>query len=286
MISVLHYNVPVAVPEWDVDTPLTVQLALTRACNMRCAHCFIANYGARMPFSEVHSTLLQLAAAGTELVNFTGGEIFSRSDIVAIFELTTKLGLSYGFTTNGTLVTPRIVNRLVRIPPEIVGVSLYGHTPQLHEEITKAPGSFEKTVRAIKLFASAGFNVTVKTMLTLANHTHISRIRQFGKELGARDVVFDPCFVRREDGSEEPWTFRLSGTKLRDFDESEFRAESQRFRRNLADSVCNAGVDRLAIGADGTVYPCGLFKLSIGNWRGSSLNCILQESANPKETRN
>ena len=70
----------------------------------------------------------------------SGGEPMLRPDFVDIFDMITRRSLSYSLNTNGTLITPAIARLLRRKGAKMV--ALYGATAEIHDHITRTPGSF------------------------------------------------------------------------------------------------------------------------------------------------
>ena len=99
--------------------PVTVEIDLTNACNHRCSFCFYAEHLAadRSSLSTelIKERLTEMKALGTRGVSFTGGgEPMLHKDFVSIIEHARAIGLDIGLITNGSAITPRNVESLVR----------------------------------------------------------------------------------------------------------------------------------------------------------------------------
>src|SRR5690242_13565729 len=87
----------------------------TAACNARCVHCSTAATKRRpgeLTTDEAKGLFDQLAGMGVFDVAVSGGEPLSRRDIFELLAYGTGLGLRLGLGTNGSTVTPRVVQRL------------------------------------------------------------------------------------------------------------------------------------------------------------------------------
>ena len=164
------------------------------------------------------------------------------------------------------------------MPPKDISISLYGHNEDLHEIVTRSKGSFRKSLNAIKLFVNAGFSVTIKTMVTKYNVKHVDRIAEFVRGIGVEKIVFDSTIFRKNDGSESPLKYRVDDNDLQYFENSEYSKRLDYKPRNTDSLICNAGVTRIAIDSDGTVFPCSVFRLPIGNIKKQNLKNIFKES--------
>ena len=284
IISVRKNGKIVKCPEWYNITISNVYISLCSTCNLRCKHCYITDYNKNdMSFEDIKYLFEQLFSCGVKRINFSGGEILVRNDVLKIFKLASTLGFEYGFTTNGTLITKNLISCLKDYPPTNVNVSLYGHKADLHESITNSKCSFDKTTCAIKLLTSSGFNVNAKVMVTNQNYKYIEQIYNFLINLGTNIVSFDPNIYCKDNGDQTPWKYRISEQDLMIFDKSKFGRKKTYKQRKPNSLICNAGVDQIAIDSDGTVFPCSVFKLPIGNIKTSSLTSILATSKCLKE---
>jgi len=86
--------------------------------------------------------------------SISGGEPMLRPDFEEIFDYITRKSASYSLNTNGTLITPRIAQLLKRKGTKMV--ALYGATPDVHDWITRNPGSFEAVLRGLAYLKEAG----------------------------------------------------------------------------------------------------------------------------------
>src|SRR5512140_1777136 len=93
-------------PDFHLHAPLIVWLEVTRACNLRCRHCFVS---ARRPqpdelsTEQILSLLDELKAQNVFSIVFSGGEPFVRSDFLDIVDYAIRLGFVVAVVTNGIL---------------------------------------------------------------------------------------------------------------------------------------------------------------------------------------
>jgi radical SAM protein with 4Fe4S-binding SPASM domain len=145
---------------WKSKSPLLnrMDVELTERCNNNCSHCFInlpANHRCReeeLSFQEIKSILKEAARLGCMSVRFTGGEPLLREDFQEIYLFARSLGLRVLIFTNATLITPKFVEILSRVPPlETMEVTVYGMTKESYEAVTRNPGSFEAAFEGMRL---------------------------------------------------------------------------------------------------------------------------------------
>src|SRR3954468_12545965 len=123
--------------------PLGVQLDVTYRCNERCIHCYLdhEDHG-EMTTAEIKDLLNQLSDAGVFFLTMSGGEIFLRKDLFEIIEYARKLLFSVKLKTNAVMIRKAKAARIAALGVESVQISLYSHKAEIHDAITKLPGSF------------------------------------------------------------------------------------------------------------------------------------------------
>jgi len=132
----MNHNISTHTPE-----RLLLQWHITDRCNLFCSHCYQeASPSAEPSFDELLLILEQFKEfihrcreqSGSRRfkahITVTGGEPFIREDFIALLErLAADSHLfSFAILTNGTLLTPAIVQSLIRLKPGFVQVSIDG----------------------------------------------------------------------------------------------------------------------------------------------------------------
>jgi MoaA/NifB/PqqE/SkfB family radical SAM enzyme len=146
--------------------PLEGNLDLTYRCINNCRHCWL-----RIPsnspekeneliFDEIKKIVDEARGMGCRSWNISGGEPMLRPDFTDIFDYITKKSVSYSLNTNGSLITPAIARLLKRKGTKMV--ALYGATAEIHDHITRHPGSFEVTMRGFAYLKEAGAGFIVQ----------------------------------------------------------------------------------------------------------------------------
>jgi MoaA/NifB/PqqE/SkfB family radical SAM enzyme len=139
---------------------------LTYRCSNNCRHCWVRiPPGApekrdELSFAELRDIVDQARAMGCRDWRITGGEPMLRPDFAEIFDYVTRKAIHYTLNTNGTLITPQIAQLMRRKGRNMVAV--YGATAQVHDHITRTPGSFERTMRGFAYLKEAGANFEVQ----------------------------------------------------------------------------------------------------------------------------
>ena len=140
--------------------PLRGNLDLTYRCNNNCRHCWL-RIPARSPemrgelsLDEIKDIVDEARKMGCRHWRISGGEPMVRPDFAELFEYITSEAASYSLNTNGTLITPEIARLMRRKGAKML--ALYGATAEVHDHITRNPGSFEALMQGIAYLKEAG----------------------------------------------------------------------------------------------------------------------------------
>ena len=146
--------------------PLDGKLDITYRCNNQCVHCWLWIPDAQktreeeLSIDEVKRIVTEARQLGCQAWSISGGEPMLRDDFVDIFDFITNKSVTYKLNTNGTLITPKIAQLLKRKGQTMV--ALYGATPEIHDRITRSPGSFEAAMRGFRYLREAGVEFVVQ----------------------------------------------------------------------------------------------------------------------------
>lgn len=167
--------------EDDSDFRLTINPTLQ--CNFRCWYCY-EQHNANAIMTE--ETIAEVELLIDKILNkynslelaFFGGEPFLEFDsiVVPLLEYTDNICKQKGkkyiatFTTNGFLISPKIVGKLSSFNIGVSQITLDGG-PAFHNKTRKANGcdSFTRIAENIKILAKAGFPVLIRINLTKEN---------------------------------------------------------------------------------------------------------------------
>src|ERR1041385_4253674 len=124
--------------------PFSAHVDVTYRCNERCIHCYLDHddHG-EMTTAEIKDVLRQLAEAGSFFLTFSGGEVFLRRDFFELLEYARSLMFNVKVKTNAVMIGEKEADRLAALGLHGVQVSVYSHRSEVHDRITKLPGSLE-----------------------------------------------------------------------------------------------------------------------------------------------
>jgi len=306
-------------PNTSLSPLRLVAWELTRSCNLSCAHCRAS--ALRGPYPNELSTerslalLEEIASFSSPIIILTGGEPLLRGDLVTIARRGTDLGLRMVLATNGTLLKPETVRRLMDAGIRRVSISIDGKDERSHDDLRGVPGAFSGALFGIKNARSQGLSFQVNTTITRRNVGELSEIEDLVKRLGAdahhlfllvptgrgADMAADSLAAREyEEVLERIYRYEPSApypVKVT------CAPQYMRIRRQIAareNTVlaegghgftattrgCLGGISFLFISHDGTTQPCGYLEITGGNvtetpirhiWERAEVFCRLRD---------
>jgi AdoMet-dependent heme synthase len=279
---------------FDLGVPISVHLDVTYRCNERCVHCYLDHddHG-EMTTAEIKNVLDQLAAAGVFFLIFSGGEVFLRRDFFELLEYARGLLFNVKIKTNGVMIREAEAQRLRALGIDTVQISVYSHRAEVHDAITKLPGSFERTMKAIRFLRDQGLKVTIANVLMSGNLGDQYELQKLAVEIGVHYTV-DPTITPKIDGDTSILSLRIPGEALREVfrnpalvpNMEEFCAPPKPVtEEDLEGYSCSAGHSFCYISPYGDVYPCVQFPLPSGNVRRQSFVDIWNHSPELNEVR-
>ena len=176
-----------------------MQLDLTYRCNERCIHCYLDHddHG-EMTTAEIKDLLDQMADAGVFYLTISGGEILMRRDFFEILEHARARTFCIKLKTNGVLIREKEADRISALGVESVQISIYSHRPEVHDAITKMPGSLAQSIEAMRLLRAHGLHVIMANVLMIQNAERLSRRAGAGR--GAGRAVHPGSHDHADDG--------------------------------------------------------------------------------------
>lgn len=169
----------------DPEAYMNLGFALTRHCNLRCAHCI------RDDVTDVQSLDPELLASildqsldlfGRVVVSFTGGEPLIHPAFDRVVEEVADRALPYRLVTNGWFVE-RKLPALDAHPPERVHLSLSGASQEVHDA-ERGRGSWERLLQALALLTCREIPVILSMVVDRRTRDHLREAAELAEKLG------------------------------------------------------------------------------------------------------
>jgi radical SAM protein with 4Fe4S-binding SPASM domain len=278
----------------ELGVPLSAHLDVTYRCNERCVHCYLDHEDqGEMTFAEIERLLDQLADAGVFFLTLSGGEVLMRMDFFDILRYARRLRFCIKIKTNGFMIREEQADLMRELGVQEIRISIYSHRPEIHDAITKLPGSLKRSVAAIRLLKSRGVTVAIANVLMRQNLSDYLGVKRLAEELGV-PLITDPTITPKMDGDRSLLLLGIRDAQLTQVmhdgelidNVDEYCAVPGAADDSALDSTaCSAGHTYCYISPYGDVYPCVQFPLPCGNVRKEKFLDIWRHSKQINEVR-
>jgi 12,18-didecarboxysiroheme deacetylase len=186
-------DLPSHLLQFSADKKPVVVWNVTRACNLKCLHCYAkATFGPapdELTREEGLALLREFKDFGVPVVLFSGGEPLMRPDLMELVKFTVDSGMRAVISTNGTLITPEVARRLKDLGLSYVGISLDG-TESTHDRFRGQPGSFAAAMAAVRNCQGVGLKVGLRFTISRLNYQEAPAIFDLVEEYHIPRICF------------------------------------------------------------------------------------------------
>lgn len=188
--------------------PLSGTFELSPVCNFSCRMCYVRKTPKEVAASPRPIITLeqwleiahQAQDAGMLYLLLTGGEPLLWPHFWELYEALIQMGFLVSINTNGSLIDDAAVERLTRLPPKRVNITLYGASDSTYEALCGAKGVFSKVDHAINALQARGIAVKLNGTLTPYNVCDLEALVDYAQQrkliLETTTYLFPP--VRRD----------------------------------------------------------------------------------------
>lgn len=269
---------------WYLESPIGLELELTRECNQDCIHCW--NESAKRQGSMLKSKAKEIIdefRGGS--ICLMGGEPLTHPYFFDILDYASSKGIKdISITTNGSLIDRDHAKNLGAKLTSI-SISLHGSDPKIHNHITRRD-NFSKVLKSIGYLKENGLNPLINFTVMQENKHDLINILYFVRDLGVKGIKFN--LLRREGRGKKLENIPTSEIEsLKNFIyevNKEIQAPIERcelypqaYNRGIGEATfygCSGLRIKAYIDFEGNVYPCSLIRDSVGNVFVSSLDEI------------
>jgi len=276
----------------------------TAGCNLRCLHCRRIDILDHVSSNEISTSqsfalIDDCAANGKPVLILSGGEPLFRRDIFEIASYASKKGLPVALSTNGTLVTKTIAEKIKGSGVYYSSVSLDGAVAETHDYF-RGKGNFERALNGITHLRDAGIKLQINFTVTKKNVWELEKIYDLALALNANALylfllvpvgcgvkIAESDMLNKEEVEEHlKWVCKkekASKLEVRAICAPQFyRVKAQVLnedpRKNNRRMGCLAGINICFISHTGEVFPCGYLPITAGNIKDAPLSKIWNDS--------
>lgn len=164
---------------------------MTQACALACRHCraeaVLSANPLELTFAEGVRFLHQIPDFGEPLPQLilTGGDPLMRADLYELIDEARRLGIGVSITPAATAALTRdSLAKLQQHGVDGLGLSLDGSTSERHDAIRGVPGTFDRTMQAMRWAQELGMPLQVNTLASAETAPDVPAIYDVLKPLG------------------------------------------------------------------------------------------------------
>jgi radical SAM protein with 4Fe4S-binding SPASM domain len=271
----------------------SLQIELTSRCNERCVHCYIPHENKISDIEPAffYNVLDQCREMGLLSLTLSGGEPMLHNNFLDFLRKAKEYDFSINILSNLTPLNDEIIAEMKANRLSSVQVSLYSMKSEVHDSITKLPGSFYKTRDAILRLIDNDIPLQISCPTMKQNKNDYLDVLNWAQEHKVRAVT-DYIMMARYDHTTGNLDNRLSleeaGRVINDIisNDPDYQQEiakavfNEKINRDTSnDLLCGVCVASICMIANGNVYPCaGWQDYVCGNLKEQSLQDIWERS--------
>jgi len=169
-----------SIPRAFDDRPLWAQLNITWKCNLDCAYCTeYDNSRDHVPTEDLIRRIDHCRALGCLHVDLIGGEPLLHPDVVRLMRAVVSRGMTTGMTTNGFLLTEKLLQELIDAGMGKIQISVDALNPS-----REAPKSLKTLRRKIEMVARYPIWFRVNTVICDETVDEVEEVARLCFDLG------------------------------------------------------------------------------------------------------
>lgn len=282
-----HIGYPLACPD-------VLQLSITSQCNLRCKSCNVWQQDTQneqsLTLDEIEAIFDESARWGIKETHLLGGEPLLHAGWEKIVSSAKKKGMTVVICSNGTLINPAVVNKMVAQNVDVLCISLDGAKKETHDFLRGQEGAYERILQGISALNCAERNKRPKLVLILTvsnknfrelrEYVDLARVH-FADGIYFTALVLDNVNLFSQKKIHDLWIedkdFAELDALLKELDTyatshgyllgyPSFRLFSSYFQGQLrqGDWICFSGLKRIVVTPSGDIQICGEI---VGNFR-------------------
>jgi len=173
--------------------PAFCQVAITNQCNARCRFCSFPKVKKQdrviIDPKEMEKSIDILYDRGVRYIQFTGGEPLLHPYILDMIAYSTKKDMISLIGTNGSLLTPKMIEGLKESGLKVAVISIDGTNAKVHEENRGIPNLCRRIFEANKQFKALGINSCASVTISRLIEDY-PKLFPFLKSLGFNTMTF------------------------------------------------------------------------------------------------
>ncbi|MFU8818405.1 MAG: radical SAM protein [Desulfurivibrio sp.] len=276
---------------------LSLELELSRACNIRCVYCYAASglpLANELTAAEIENVVDQALELGIKkVIVLGGGEPLFYPRIFEVIDYILSKGLKVDIFTNGTLITPEIAQLLARSGVAVV-IKMNSRDAAVQDYLAGRPGTFAGIEKGLAALLAAGYPdeghlLGIQTIICRQNYQELPDLWRWARS--RKIIPYVEMMTLQGRASEHP-ELAVPMAEIKALFEKLAQIDAEEFGRDwtphppLAASQCSRHEYSCTVTSIGEVHPCPGVNLPAGNIRDQSLADILSGSKIIQDLRN
>ncbi|OGR07002.1 MAG: radical SAM/SPASM domain-containing protein [Deltaproteobacteria bacterium RIFOXYD12_FULL_50_9] len=276
---------------------LSLELELSRACNLRCIYCYASSGIAQqdeMQLGEILDVVDQAVTLGArKIIVLGGGEPMLYPHLFTVIDHILSLSVAVDLFTNGMLITPAKAKALYDRSVTI-SVKMNSRTPAVQDYLAGHNGAYEAINLGLRNLIAAGYPdkdhiLGVETIICRQNYDELPDLWRWARRLAI--IPYVEMMTLQGRAKEHP-DLEVPIERIQDLFERLARIDAQEFDNRwlphppLAASQCARHEYSCTVTATGEVNPCPGVNIAVGNIREQTLAEIIQKSSVIHDLRN
>lgn len=242
------------------DTLDYMWLELREDCNLTCRHCYCmckpkTGVTNRLRHEEWMRLLDEGIGVGCKTMQFIGGEPFLYGD--KLFDLAQharEAGYeSIEVFSNLTFLKDWWIDKIVELKMK-VACSIFSKRPGIHDLVTMVPGSFEKTIKNVRLLKERGVQPRFALTIMKHNQDYLDETLEFLHSMGNPRPGYDVVRPSGRGNDREIIPEKISKKRAYLTRPDFLHTDRKKFMKRFHGNGCWAG--KLAVSSIGKVNPC------------------------------
>lgn len=276
---------------------LSLELELSRVCNLRCVYCYASSGQAlenEISFAEIKDVITQAVGLGVKkIIVLGGGEPLLYPKLFEVIDFILEYKLVVDLFTNGLTLSDEVAAQLYERGVGVV-LKMNSRKPDVQDYLAGKEGAFEAISSGLVSLQKAGYPdeehpLGVETIICRHNYDELPDLWRWARKTGVVPYVEAMTMQGR---AKEYENLEVSPEEVKTLFEELSRIDREEFgcawsaHPPLAASQCARHEYSCTVTSIGEIHPCPGVNVCVGNIRENSLAEILHQSPVVQELRN
>lgn len=276
---------------------LSMELELSRACNLRCIYCYADSGTAladELSLDEIFDAIDQAVALGARrIIVLGGGEPLVHPDILPILRSIRQRGAAIDLFTNATLITDDLAREFMELGVSPV-IKMNSRREDVQDMLADRAGTFARIQHGLECLRRAGYprqgrTLGVQTVICRQNLEELPDLWVWIREQNMlpyfETITLQGRARRHPELLVTPAEIQALFQTLSDLDRQRYGLEWTP-HPPVAGLTCNRHFYTCTLTVQGDILPCPGVDIAVGNIRTTRLAEILRHSPVIRDLRN